>query len=98
MIDLDAQQLALVRRLVREHFPGAAARVFGSRITGGAKPYSDLDLAIVSVTGEPLPPARLQLLREALQAAPLTVRVDVLDWHATAAKFRAIIAARFEVL
>ncbi|MDR2463668.1 MAG: nucleotidyltransferase domain-containing protein [Verrucomicrobiales bacterium] len=96
MIDLDSQQLNLVRRLVREYFPDCEARVFGSRVNGTAKPWSDLDVVIVS--GEKLPRAKLQLLREALQAAPLTVRVEVQDWRAVAGEFQRVVGEGFEVL
>lgn len=96
MIDLPADQLALVRALLAEHFPECEARAFGSRVTGRAKPYSDLDLALVGPAR--LDSAKLAALREALDESTLPIRVDVLDWRSIAPHFQKIIAARYEVL
>ena len=50
-------------------FPSRGARAFGSRVTGTAKPYSDLDLAIVG-------PERLELGRlGAVRGAPGQARL-----------------------
>ncbi len=96
MIDLEARHLATVQALLARHVPECEVRVFGSRIKGTAKPYSDLDLAVVgpsSLAGD-----RLAALREALTDSELPIRVDVLDWHGIAENFRQIIAAQFEVI
>jgi predicted nucleotidyltransferase len=96
MIDLAPEQLAIVRRLLTAHVPECEARAFGSRVTGNAKPYSDLDLALLGPAR--LPIGRVAALREAFQESELAIRVDVIDWHAIAQSFRDIIAARFETL
>ena len=46
MIDLPADQLARVRDIVRQHVHGGAVFAFGSRVSGRAKKFSDLDLMI----------------------------------------------------
>ncbi len=96
MIDLPADQLALVRTLLEKHFPECEVRVFGSRVTGRAKPYSDLDLALVGPVR--LDSAKLAALREDFEESTLPIRVDVLDWHAIAPHFQKIVAAHHEVL
>lgn len=96
MIDLDARQLAIVQSVLARHVPECEVRAFGSRVQGTAKPYSDLDLAVIGPA--PLSGERLAALREALSESDLPIRVDVLDWHAITENFRQIIAARFEVL
>jgi predicted nucleotidyltransferase len=96
MIDLAPEQLAIVRRLLATHVPDCEVRAFGSRIVGNAKPYSDLDLALLGPARLPL--GRLAALREAFAESELSIRVDVIDWHAISEPFRAIIAAKFELL
>lgn len=63
---------------------------FGSRVKGKAKPYSDLDLAIVSDT--PLPLALLAEVAEAFSESDLPWKVDVVDWATTSERFRQVIA------
>lgn len=96
MIDLDARHLATVQAILARRVPECEVRAFGSRVNGTAKPYSDLDLAVIGPA--PLPGDRLAALREALSESDLSIRVDVLDWHVIPENFRQIIAARFEVL
>jgi predicted nucleotidyltransferase len=96
MIDLAPEQLAIVRRLLATHVAECEVRAFGSRVTGKAKPYSDLDIALLAPAR--LPIGRLASLREAFAESELSIRVDVLDWHAISEAFRGIIAAKFELL
>ena len=49
-INVKSAELAEVRRILRQHLPGCEVRAFGSRVTGQAKPWSDLDLAVVGPT------------------------------------------------
>ena len=96
MIDLAPDQLAIVRRLLAAHVPECEARAFGSRVTGNAKPYSDMDIVLLGPAR--LPIGRLAALREAFAESELPIRVDVIDWHAISENFRKIIAAKFEIL
>jgi len=43
---LDGTELAIVKAILARHVPDAVVWVFGSRATGKAKKYSDLDLCI----------------------------------------------------
>jgi type I restriction enzyme S subunit len=43
MIDLSAENLTLLKQLITKYLPNCEIRVFGSRIHGTAKPYSDID-------------------------------------------------------
>ena len=77
MIDLAPQHIATVRAILREYAPGCEVRAFGSRVTGGARRYSDLDLAIIG--DAPLGLMPLGLLQEAFEESDLPIRVDVID-------------------
>ncbi|MDR6982240.1 putative nucleotidyltransferase [Rheinheimera pacifica] len=63
---------------------------FGSRVKGNAKPYSDLDLAIIS--DSPLPLALLAELAEAFSESDLPWKVDLVDWATTSERFQQMIA------
>lgn len=91
-LDLNPEHRAIVDRILRAHLPqGAAIWVFGSRVAGRARPYSDLDLAIDA--GRRLRLDELGTLAEAFSDSDLPWTVDVIDWHAAGPGFRAAIAA-----
>lgn len=74
---LTPAQADSVRAIVESVIPGAEVRVFGSRATGRARPFSDLDLLFVQ-------PARLTWLqradlRDLFEASDLPFRVDVVE-------------------
>ncbi len=96
MIDLAPEQLASVVRLLGAQVPDCEVRAFGSRVSGRAKPYSDLDLALLGQGRLPL--ERIAALREAFAESELPIRVDLVDWQALSENFRAIIAANCEVI
>jgi type I restriction enzyme S subunit len=88
-IDIGPDELRIVRRILKDHVPGHPVWAFGSRATGRAKPYSDLDLAVI--TEAPLSLATRSALAEAFSESDLPWRVDVVDWSTTAEPFRRII-------
>ena len=96
MIDVEPHHLAEIRRILREHVPGCEVRAFGSRVTGNAKPWSDLDLAIAGPA--PMGWEKAALLIEAFQESTLPFRVDVLDWHEASPNFQAVIARRYAII
>jgi predicted nucleotidyltransferase len=96
MIDLGEHDLAEVQRILSEHVPDCEVRVFGSRIEGKAKRFSDLDLALVC--DEKLEWRKIELLKDAFAASNLPMTVDVVDWHAISDEFRAIIEAHYEII
>ena len=96
MIDMKPEQLLEVREILEEYVPGWEVRAFGSRVTGRAKPWSDLDLAIVGP--EPMGLRKWGRLVEAFQESTLPFRVDVLDWHDVSPPFQAIIDKEYAVI
>jgi predicted nucleotidyltransferase len=96
MIDLTPQQLTEVRRILRLHVPDRPVHVFGSRVQGKTKPFSDLDLAVMGET--PLDFRQLSALKDAFAESNLPFRVDVVDWATTSETFRKIIERKFEIL
>jgi type I restriction enzyme S subunit len=90
--DLPADHWRLVLAILGAHLPaGAQAWVFGSRATGRARPYSDLDLAIDA--GRPLTLDEWARLAGAFRDCDLPYRVDLVDWQSIDDHFRTMIAA-----
>lgn len=90
-IDMTPQERAIVLRILNEIVPDREVRAFGSRVTGTAKPFSDLDLAIMG--DEPLSLETRARLEEAFSESELPWKVDVLDWTLADQIFQIIIAA-----
>ena len=86
---LDEAQLAMVTAILAKHVPQANVWVFGSRATGKAKKYSDLDLCIEA--SEPLGLDLMSALAEDFSESDLPWKVDLVDWHSISEVFRAII-------
>ena len=79
----------IVRDILRKHVPQCEVWAFGSRVGGNVKPYSDLDLAVIS--DQPLPLGLTARLAEDFSESDLPWRVDVVDWATTSPTFRKII-------
>jgi type I restriction enzyme S subunit len=88
-IDVRPDLWMIVRDILRRQVPGFEVWAFGSRVTGKAKRYSDLDLAII--TDRALPLGVRAGLEDAFSESDLPWRVDVVDWATTSATFRAIV-------
>lgn len=86
---LDDQQLGIVWKVLQAHLPGVPVRIFGSRARSPAKPFSDLDLALM--TQQPLAWDQLADLQEAFSTSDLPFRVDLVDWACADAGFKSVI-------
>ena len=89
-IELDSTGWQVVCQPLREQAPGLEVWAFGSRARHTAKPYSDLDLALI--TDAPMSLAQMAQIHTAFEGSDLPIRVDIVDWAATGEAFRAIIA------
>jgi len=91
-INLQEADTAILRQTLGDHLPPeVAVWVFGSRATGAARRYSDLDLALEG--DAPLDAEMLARLKDALSESDLTIKVDLVDLQVVDAGFRQIIAA-----
>lgn len=88
-IQINPQDWIDVARILQEQVPGLEVWAFGSRARHSAKPYSDLDLALITLV--PLSLEKLADITEAFDTSDLPIRVDVIDWAATSETFRKII-------
>lgn len=74
-VALGVEHLRIVRDIVAVHLPGAWVCIFGSRATGRARPFSDLDLLVREP--DALSWSQRADLRDAFEASELPFRVDV---------------------
>jgi type I restriction enzyme S subunit len=88
-IDIDPRDWVDVVRILHEQVPAIEVWAFGSRAKQAAKPYSDLDLALI--TSQPMPLAQLAAITDAFANSDLSIRVDLVDWATTSDVFRKII-------
>ena len=88
-IDIRPDHWAIVRDILRKHVPQYEVWAFGSRAKWRTKPYSDLDLAVI--TDRPLPLAVSAALAEDFSECDLPWKVDVVDWATTSDLFRKLI-------
>ena len=90
-LDIKPADLETVQAILRRYLSGREVRAFGSRVSGKAKPFSDLDLAVMGST--PLSAAILADLKDAFSESDLPFKVDIVDWAETQENFRKIIDA-----
>jgi len=86
---LDGTESAIVKAILARHVPGAVVWVFGSRATGKAKKYSDLDLCIKA--SHTLGLDVMSALAEDFSESDLPLKVDLVDWDSISDAFKAII-------
>lgn len=86
-IEITKEHAAIVRDILRRYLPaGSRVLAFGSRVTGGARPYSDLDLAIEG--SGPLGLDLTSQIAEAFSESDLPYKVDVVDLSTVDPDFR----------
>lgn len=96
MIDLEEQYLDEIKQILADKVPDCEVRVFGSRIEGKAKKFSDLDLALVGK--DKLDWRKIELLKDAFSASDIPIIVDVIDFNAISDEFRKIIEKNYEII
>jgi type I restriction enzyme S subunit len=95
-LELRPGELEIVREILRRHVPNREVWAFGSRVKGTARPYSDLDLAVLG--DQPLPLLVRAELAEEFSESDLPFKVDIVDWATTSERFRQIIESEYVVL
>jgi predicted nucleotidyltransferase len=86
-IEIGATDWAIVHDLLMTHMAGWQVWAFGSRACHTAKPFSDLDLAVLAPSQLSL--EQLAHINDAFDSSDLTIRVDVVDLQAISDTFKA---------
>ncbi len=90
-LNVKPEEWKKTNQIIKTYAPLYEVWAFGSRVTGKAKQFSDLDLAII--TQQPLSLSEYAILKEAFDESDLPFKVDIVDWAATSVTFREIIKA-----
>jgi predicted nucleotidyltransferase len=88
-IEIRPDQWSIVYSILQKNVPNREVWAFGSRARQTAKPYSDLDLAIIGT--DPLGLTLQAALADDFSESDLPWKVDVVDWATTSESFRRII-------
>jgi len=89
-IEIPREDLAILRAILSRHLSAdVCVWVFGSRATGTARRYSDLDLALEGPG--PLDHDTLGQLADALSESDLTIKVDIVDLRMLDPMFRQMV-------
>lgn len=94
-IDLTPAHRDLIIKLIERHLPDTTAWVYGSRVKGTARRYSDLDMVVFST---PEQRRGFYELREAFEESNLPFRVDLFTWDQTPDSFKENIEAEHVAL
>lgn len=94
-IDITPQQRQLVLALLRKYLPGTTVWVYGSRVKGTARPYSDLDPAVFA---DPQQQQQIALIKDAFDESDLPFRVNLFAWYEMPESFHKTIAIDHAVL
>ncbi|MFH1378170.1 MAG: nucleotidyltransferase domain-containing protein [Planctomycetota bacterium] len=94
-IDISDDQRAMIVALLERHLPGTLVWAYGSRVTGRARPASDLDLVAFATAAQN---RAVGDLREAFEDSNLPFRVDVFVWDEIPESFRKNIEADYAVM
>ena len=93
LIDLDIDQLKLLKKIIKAYIPGKTVWAYGSRVKWKAQDRSDLDLAVFDCSDR-----QINNLKEALEESDLLISVDVLDWESIPEDFKVNIQKKYMIL
>jgi predicted nucleotidyltransferase len=96
MLDIEERDKAEVLQILNRYLPDIEVRAFGSRVTGRAGKFSDLDL--VAMTMHPLTVHTKIALQDSFSDSNLPFTVDIVDWASADENFRIIIQNRNEII
>ena len=93
LIDLDDDQLRLIKEIIKQHIPNKKVWAYGSRVTREAQETSDLDLVVFNCNSD-----EIHDLKEELSESDVLVSVDIMDWENIPDSFKENIKQKYVVL
>jgi len=89
-IDISPCDKEILFSLLAPYLPNTPVWTHGSRVAGGAMPWSDLDLVVFT---EAKQKHKLSLLKEAFEESNLSFRVELFEWDSLPDNFKTNITA-----
>ena len=96
MLTLRPQDRQRILDIIRHHLPDVEIIAYGSRVNGDCHEGSDLDLALRTPVGQPIPDRELSAIIDALRDSNIPIIVDVRDWARLPKSFQTEIERRHE--
>ncbi len=87
-IDLSQKILNILKTEIKKELPECKILIFGSRVRGNAKKYSDVDIALID--SERIPTKVLMRLVETLNPK-IDYAIDIIDYNSVSNEFQKII-------
>lgn len=88
-LQVNPDHLTFIQKILSASLPHSKFWLFGSRIQGTARQYSDLDIALVAQ--QPIPLSQLGQLDATFANSDLPFRIDLVDFHRISPQFQALI-------
>lgn len=88
-VTIKTEHRVLLKEFFNSAVPGATVRVYGSRVIGSGHELGDLDLAIMSASGEAIPD--FGTLQVECRKLPVPFLLDILDWYDMPPFFRSVV-------
>lgn len=95
-LQLTDSELNQVQQILKKHAPNFVIWAFGSRVTGRAKKFSDLDLVIL--TNDLFDIKKLFALKDDFSESNLPFKVDIVIWSDLDNDFKEIIKNKYYVM
>ena len=95
-LDLEPRYLEMILNILNIYAPDCEVRVFGSRVRGTSRKYSDVDLFIVGK--KRLDTKVINSLKEVFSCSDLPYMVDIQDWLTITDSFREAIGSNYIVI
>jgi len=96
MIDLKKKLLDKVKQILNANVPQYKALMFGSRIYGTARKFSDIDIALIGP--EKIDWREIENLKDVFAESDLPMIVDIVDFNSVSKSFKMIINKNYEVI
>jgi predicted nucleotidyltransferase len=96
MIDLEKTLLDKVKQILNANVPDSKALMFGSRVDGTARKFSDIDIALIGP--EKIDWREIENLKDIFSESDLPMMVDIVDFNSVAKSFKKIINKNYEVI
>jgi predicted nucleotidyltransferase len=93
---LTSKHQQMIKEILNEWVPGSRTALFGSRATGTAKKFSDVDLLIYAK--RPISFRQMRQLKDAFSESRLPFRVDVVDASEVSKEFLSSIESKSIVI
>jgi len=94
-VDINPRDKEILYSLLSRYLPNTPVWAYGSRATGNALPWSDLDLVVFTKANQKY---QLSLLKEAFEESNLPFRIDLLEWDWLPDDFKTNIKSSHTVL